>query len=74
MPKPDGRQGLFGIATLEDKIVRRLWLRLLTAIYEEDRLGFFYGFRPGRGAHGALGALDALVAGITERKTSGYSR
>jgi len=30
---------------------------VLGAIYEEDILGFSYGFRPGRGAHDALDAL-----------------
>jgi RNA-directed DNA polymerase len=34
-------------------------------IYEEDFLGFTYGFRPGRGQHGAL---DALYVGITRRE------
>ena len=34
---------------------------MLNAIYEEDFLGFSYGFRPGRGQHDAL---DALVVGI----------
>ena len=33
---------------------------MLNAIYEEDFLGFSYGFRPGRGAHDAL---DALASG-----------
>jgi RNA-directed DNA polymerase len=41
---------------------------VLNAIYEEDFLGFSYGFRPGRGAHDAL---DALVVGI-ERKKVGW--
>jgi hypothetical protein len=40
---------------------------VLSAIYEEDFLGFSYGFRPGRGAHDAL---DALVVGITTRKVN----
>jgi len=40
---------------------------LLNAIYEEDFLGFSYGFRPGRGAHDAL---DALVVGIDSRKVN----
>jgi RNA-directed DNA polymerase len=31
--------------------------RVLNAIYEEDFLGFSYGFRPGRGQHDALDAL-----------------
>ena len=40
---------------------------LLNAIYEEDFLGFSYGFRPGRGPHDAL---DALCVGIGSRKVS----
>jgi group II intron reverse transcriptase/maturase len=52
---------------LEDKIVQRAVVALLNAIYEEDFLGFSYGFRPGRGAHGAL---DALCVGIHGKKVS----
>ena len=37
------------------------------AIYEEDFLGFSYGFRPKRGQHDAL---DALVVGITTKKVN----
>ena len=40
---------------------------MLNAIYEEDFLGFSYGFRPGRGAHDAL---DALAVGINSRKVN----
>jgi retron-type reverse transcriptase len=40
---------------------------VLNAIYEEDFLGFSYGFRPKRGQHDAL---DALVVGITTRKVN----
>ena len=67
IPKPDGRQRPLGIATLEDKIVQRAVVEVLNAIYEEDFLGFSYGFRPGRGPHDAL---DALAVGITERKVN----
>src|SRR6266446_756674 len=63
--KPDGRQRPLGIATLEDKIVQRAVVEVLNAIYEEDFLGFSYGFRPGRGQHDAL---DALAVGITRTK------
>ena len=59
--KPDGRQRPLGIASLEDKIVQRAVVEVLNAIYEEDFLGFSYGFRPGRGQHDAL---DALAVGI----------
>ena len=55
------------VAALEDKIVQRAVVALLNAIYEEDFLGFSYGFRPGRGAHDAL---DALCVGIHGKKVS----
>ena len=53
IPKPDGRRRPLGIAALEDKIVQRAMVEVLNAIYEEDFLGFSYGFRPGRGPHDA---------------------
>ena len=65
--KPDGRQRPLGIAALEDKIVQRALVDVLNAIYEEDFLGFSYGFRPERGQHDAL---DALAAAITRRKVN----
>ena len=67
IPKPDGRQRPLAVAALEDKIVQRAVTALLTAIYEEDFLGFSYGFRPGRGAHDAM---DALCVGIHSKKVS----
>jgi RNA-directed DNA polymerase len=67
IPKPDGRQRPLGIAALEDKIVQRAVVEVLNAIWEEDFLGFSYGFRPGRGQHDAL---DALAVGITGRRVS----
>ena len=57
IPKADGRQRPLGIAALEDKIVQHAVVMVLNAIYEEDFLGFSYGFRPGRGQHDALDAL-----------------
>jgi RNA-directed DNA polymerase len=51
IPKPDGRLRPLGVATLEDKIVQRAVVEVLNAIYEQDFLGFSYGFRPGRGPH-----------------------
>src|SRR5437762_6442612 len=65
--KPDGRQRPLAVAALEDKIVQRAVVTLLNAIYEEDFLGFSYGFRPGRGTHDAL---DALCVGICRKKVS----
>src|SRR6476659_1521427 len=67
IPKPDGRQRPIAVAALEDKIVQRAPAAVLSAIYEEDFLGFSYGFRPGRGTHDAM---DALLVGIISRKVN----
>jgi RNA-directed DNA polymerase len=50
IPKADGKQRPLAVAALEDKIVQKAVLTVLNAIYEEDFLGFSYGFRPGRAA------------------------
>jgi RNA-directed DNA polymerase len=67
IPKLDGRQRPLAVAALEDKIVQRAVVAVLSAICEEDFLGFSYGFRPGRSQHDAL---DALVAGIGSTKVN----
>src|ERR1700732_45825 len=67
IPKADGRQRPVAIGALEDKIVQGTCVMVLNAIYEEDFLGFSYGFRPGRGPHDAL---DALSVRITSRKVN----
>ena len=67
IPKADGRQRPIAICALEDKIVQRATATVLNAIYEEDFLGFSYGFRPKRSQHDAL---DALVVGINTKKVN----
>ena len=67
IPKADGRQRPLGVPTLEDKIVQRAVVEVLNAIYEQDFLGFSYGFRPKRSPHQAL---DALTVGIETRKVN----
>ena len=67
IPKPDGRMRPLGIAALEDKIVQQAARTVLECVYEQDFLGFSYGFRPGRSQHRAL---DALYVGITKRKVN----
>jgi group II intron reverse transcriptase/maturase len=67
IPKPDGRLRPLGVASLEDKILQRAVVEVLNAIYEEDFLGFSYGFRPGRSQHDAL---DALAVGIARKKVN----
>ena len=67
IPKADGRQRPLAVSALEDKIVQGATAMALNAIYEEDFLGFSYGFRPGRGPHDAL---DALAVAIDSRKVN----
>jgi group II intron reverse transcriptase/maturase len=67
IPKADGRQRPLGIASLEDKIVQQALVTVLNCIYEEDFLGFSYGFRPTRSQHDAL---DALSVGLTWKKVN----
>jgi group II intron reverse transcriptase/maturase len=67
IPKPDGRQRPIGIAAFEDKIVQQAVVWVLNQIYEQDFLGFSYGFRPERSPHKAL---DAIWVGITQRKVN----
>lgn len=67
IPKADGRQRPLGIAALEDKIVQQAVVTVLNEIYEEDFLGFSYGFRPGRKQHDAL---DALWVGLRRRRVN----
>lgn len=62
IPKGDGRLRGLGIPTVEDKVVQMGVKKILEAIYEAD---FYdevsYGFRPGKGCHDALQALDKTV-------------
>ena len=67
IPKADGSKRPLSIWCLEDKIVQQAVVTVLEAIYEQDFVGFSYGFRPERGQHDAL---DALYAGIHRRQVN----
>jgi group II intron reverse transcriptase/maturase len=68
IPKVDGTTRPLGIACLEDKMVQQAVVRVLSATYEVDVLGFSYGFRPGRGQHDAR---DARSVGRVRKKGHG---
>jgi len=65
--KADGRQRPLGVPALEDKIVQSVVSQILTVIWEEEFVGFSYGFRPGRSPHQALAAL---AVGIQEKRVN----
>jgi len=67
IPKEDGSKRPLAVAALEDKIIQRATAMVVGAIFEEDFLGFSYGFRPKRSQHDAL---DALITGITSKKVN----
>lgn len=60
----EGKKGArrpIGIPTLEDKVLQRAVVMLLSPVYEQDFLDCSYGFRPGRSCHQALEALWKAV-------------
>jgi RNA-directed DNA polymerase len=63
----DLNEKLADLQALEDKIVQQAVVTILNQIYEEEFLGFSYGFRPGRSQHDAL---DALWVGIMRKKVN----
>jgi group II intron reverse transcriptase/maturase len=65
--KADGSKRPLGVPALEDKIVQTATAEVLNAIYEQDFLGFSYGFRPARSAHNAL---DAVVMGVEVKRVN----
>ena len=60
IPK-EGKPGAIrqlGISNLEDKIVQKMMQKVLQSIYEPIFLECSYGFRPGKGCHDAIKALQ----------------
>jgi len=61
IPKENGKQRPISIPALEDKLVQKVTVEILSAIYEQDFLDCSYGFRPGRGAHHALDEVGRVI-------------
>src|ERR1700692_1886060 len=61
IPKEDGKQRPISIPALEDKLVQRVAVDLLNAIYEQDFFDCSYGFRPGRSQHQALDEVGRVI-------------
>jgi RNA-directed DNA polymerase len=67
IPKAGGKEKRpLGIPTVRDRVVQTALRNVLEPIFERDFAAMSYGFRPGRGCHDALRAVeDALNAGQT---------
>lgn len=61
IPKERGKTRPIGISSIEDKIVQESLREILAAVYEPIFCNASYGFRPGRGAHDALRALNQAL-------------
>jgi group II intron reverse transcriptase/maturase len=61
IPKENGKQRPISIPSLEDKIVQKVVVDLMNAIYEQDFLDCSYGFRPGRSQHQALDEVGRVI-------------
>ena len=68
IPKEDGRLRPIGIPVLEDKVVQKAVVELLSVIYEQDFVKCSYGSRPGRSAHDALDEIGRVIC----RRPIGY--
>jgi group II intron reverse transcriptase/maturase len=61
IPKENGKERPISIPALEDKIVQKATVMVLSAIYEQDFLPCSYGFRPGLSPHDALDAIGRTI-------------
>jgi RNA-directed DNA polymerase len=63
IPKPGqpGKYRPLGIPTIQDRVVQAALKSILEPIFEADFFPVSYGFRPGRGVHGALEHLRVLL-------------
>lgn len=62
IPKPDGGVRKLGIPTVVDRLIQQAVLQVLSPLWEPTFSEYSYGFRPGRGAHQAVGQAQAYIA------------
>jgi len=62
IPKPGGGMRQLGIPTVVDRLVQQAILQVLEKYLDPTFSASSFGFRPGRGAHGALAQASGYVA------------
>ena len=63
IPKPGGGTRMLGIPTVRGRLIQQALHQVMSLVWEPDFSDHRYGFRPGRGAHGAVAAARAHVEG-----------
>ena len=61
IPKPNGGTRLLGIPTVQDRWIQQMLLQVLQPIFDPTFSEHSYGFRPNRGAQGAIKAAQKYV-------------
>ena len=61
IPKPDGGERPLGIPTVRDRVVQQAAKLVVEPIFEADFEPHAYGYRPGRGALGAVKEVRASI-------------
>lgn len=61
IPKPGGGSRMLGIPTVMDRLIQQAVHQVMSPVWEPDFSKNSYGFRPGRGAHGAVAAARVHV-------------
>lgn len=61
IPKSDGKLRPLGIPKVKDRVVQAALLQIIEPIFEQDFLPCSYGFRPGKSAHQAIGAIKKAI-------------
>ena len=61
IPKPDGGERLLGIPTVVDRLIQQAIAQVMGPIFDAGFSESSFGFRPRRGAHGALRQVQASI-------------